>query len=210
MKNSICSLYPLILDLKDKNILIIGGGDVAFRKLKNLLYCKANITLISQKYIKKLKNLCNKYNIKTIQRKARFKDLRKDVFMVIDATDDIKLHKRLYEKCDREKILLNVVDSPQYCNFIVPAVVKRGDLLIAISTSGKTPFITKKVRQDIEKVFDKKWGKYIKICEIIRNELKSMDKPERVKKKVYNILSKNFICKIEDARKLLKKHEIKL
>ena len=144
------SLFPAFVSLKGKKILVVGGGKVATRKVEKLLPFDGEITVVAPKVSKELKKLAKEKKIKLKRRRFLTGDL-KNTFMVIVAVDDIDLQRRIFKLCQKRGILCNSVDSPDYCNFIFPALVVKGDLVIGITTSGKAPALSKEVKKLIEK-----------------------------------------------------------
>ncbi len=169
--------YPIFLNLKSKKCIVIGGGKVAERKVISLLKSGADITLISPELTKRLKKESSGKKIKYISRRYKKGDL-KNAFLVIAATDSIETNKKVSEDAPR---LINVVDVPSLCNFIVPSVVKRGPLMIAISTSGVSPSMSKAIRKELEKLYGTEFGEYLKSLRKIRAKAltKLKDKKER-------------------------------
>ena len=145
-------LYPIFLKLKNKTCLVIGGGDVAFRKTANLVKSGALVSVIAPEITDKFNRFIKNKKIRHINRKYINGDL-KDYYLVIAATNSSKINKEIYEESLKENILINCVDDPENSSFYVPSVAKEGDLQIAISTSGKAPLLAKKIREIIEKKF---------------------------------------------------------
>ena len=145
-------LYPIFLKLKNKACLVIGGGDVAFRKTANLVKSGALVSVIAPEITDKFNRFIKNKKIRHINRKYINGDL-KDYYLVIAATNSSKINKEIYEESLKENILINCVDDPENSSFYVPSVAKEGDLQIAISTSGKAPLLAKKIREIIEKKF---------------------------------------------------------
>ncbi|MFN3813544.1 MAG: bifunctional precorrin-2 dehydrogenase/sirohydrochlorin ferrochelatase [Aquificaceae bacterium] len=143
--------FPAFLNLKGKSLLVVGGGPVAERKVDKLLAFEPNIKVIAPKVTAGIKELYRKGKIKLVLRKVRLSDI-KGAFAVIVAVDDLQLQKRLYEQCKKRGILCNSVDSIDYCSFIFPALIVKGDVVIGISTSGKVPALSRAVREYLEKV----------------------------------------------------------
>lgn len=141
--------FPVFVDLKDKEVVVVGGGKVAERKIEKLLIFEPRIRVISPKITKGIRDLHNQGKIELTLRKVRLADIKR-AFMVIVAVDDIKLQKRLYQYCKKKGILCNLVDSIDYCSFIFPALVVKGDVVIGISTSGKVPALSRAIREYIE------------------------------------------------------------
>ncbi|OQY01084.1 MAG: siroheme synthase [Desulfobacteraceae bacterium 4572_130] len=161
--------YPVCLDVKNRNCLVVGGGSVGARKVLTLLKCGAKVTIVSLSFSEKIKNLKHE-NIKYKKKQYHKNDL-KGIFLVIGATNDIELNKKVWHDTQKKNMLCNIVDFPKTCNFILPAIVKRGDLIIAVSTSGKSPAFAKKLRQDLEKEFGQEYADFLFLMGKIRNRL---------------------------------------
>ncbi|GAB6066563.1 bifunctional precorrin-2 dehydrogenase/sirohydrochlorin ferrochelatase [Aquifex pyrophilus] len=141
--------FPLFVNLKGKKVLVVGGGKVGTRKVKSLLPFGANVKVVSPKFTEELLHLGNMGKVELVKRRFKPSDL-KGVDIVIVAVDNIKLQERIYRLCEKRKILCNSVDSPEFCNFIFPSVIKRGNLVIGISTSGKVPALSRALREKLE------------------------------------------------------------
>ena len=161
--------YPLFLKLEGKQCLVFGGGKVATRKIEALLKRGAQVTCVSRDFCQPLKNLAKTVGATrrvapTLQLK-QMKDNRivlNGAQLVIAATSDRKFNARAAQVCRRKKVLINVVDDPEMCDFYVPAVVERGPLQIAISTSGTSPLFAKRLREEMEKIIPPSTGKLLK------------------------------------------------
>ncbi len=156
--------YPAFLNLKDKRVIIVGGGKVAERKIFALLKVDADVTVISPTITKRIEALKHIGGIRHISRKYRKGD-QKNAFLVIAATDSLDINKEVFQDTI---CLANVVDSPSLCNFIVPSVVKRGPLTIAISSSGISPGLSRTIRKELEKLYGSKFTKYLELLKNIR------------------------------------------
>ncbi len=141
--------FPIFTDLKDKNVLVVGGGMVGLRKVKTLLNFTNRITVVDPSPDKELIRLIQLRGLALRRRKFLAMDL-KDADFVIVAVDDLALQKRVFNLCRKKKIPCNSVDSPQFCTFIFPSIVKKGSLVIGISTGGEAPSVSAKVREVIE------------------------------------------------------------
>ena len=146
------SYYPVFLQLEDKIALVVGGGKVAQRKVETLLRCGASIHIISKVLTDKLKRLINSSDVRFLGEEMRDEFLD-DAFIVIAATDDKKLNSEVSLRARNRGLLVNAVDQPADCNFIVPSIVRKGDLSIAISTSGKSPALAKRIRKELDGQF---------------------------------------------------------
>ncbi|WP_236876669.1 precorrin-2 dehydrogenase/sirohydrochlorin ferrochelatase family protein [Clostridioides difficile] len=129
-------LYPINLKLDELDVVIIGGGEVAYRKCKNFLEFNKNVTIVSKQILNKFYDL--KGNIKII--KDDYKEIYiKDASVIIAATNNRELNMEIGLYCRAKNKLVNVVDNIEISNFTVPSYIKRGDLLISVSTGGKSP-----------------------------------------------------------------------
>lgn len=181
--------YPIFLDIKGKSCIVIGGGKVAKRKVLSLLDAGAKVLVISPQITPALKELVSKKKISCSPKAYASGDL-KGFFLAYSATDNPEVNKKVFQEAKKEGILLNVVDVPELCNFIVPSVVERGDLLIAISTSGKSPAMAKKIRRQLEKEFGKEYAVFLDIMGKVRDKVLKRgwesDKNKRIFEKLVN------------------------
>lgn len=172
--------YPAFLDLNGKQSVIIGGGKVAERKCSSLIKTGAEITLISPEITKKLENYLSKGLIRHKRREYKNGDI-KSAFLTIVATDSAEVNRRVYVDAKRLNRLINVADNPSLCTFIVPSLVRRGDLTIAVSTGGASPVAAKAIRKELELLYGPEIALYLKRLKEIRlKALKEIpDKKER-------------------------------
>lgn len=138
--------YPAFINLREKQCVVVGGGKVAERKVLALIRSGAEVKVISPAITGILEKCKQEGRIRQIKRNYKKGDL-KDAFLVIAATSDKMLNRRV---SDEAPFLVNVVDMPEIANFIVPSVISRGALTIAISTSGKSPAAARAIRKEIE------------------------------------------------------------
>ena len=152
--------YPIFLELKDRRVVVIGGGNVATRKAQSLLDAGARLVLVAEKINDTLINLCQNKNAEVI--KSRYsKNYLSRAVLAIAATNDHQLNHRIYKDCQELEILCNVVDEPQMCDFFVPAVVKCRDLQIAIGTEGACPAYSGHLRKKLEQLFTEQHGQFL-------------------------------------------------
>lgn len=138
--------FPFFVDVENQNCLVVGGGVVALRKIEKLLPFNPYITVVSPKIHKEILSI---ENINIIKRKFDFNDLKEKSF-VITATDDKALNKEIYNSCKENNIPVNTVDDKDNCSFIFPALARNNGVIVAISTSGKSPLYAKYLRKKIE------------------------------------------------------------
>ena len=162
--------YPIFLDLRDKNVLVVGGGKVAERKILNLLKYGCRIHVVSPELTSQLEKLVANKKIQHIPQQS-LNQAMSEAFMVIAATDDPVVNARIASRAKEQGLLVNAVDQPRDCNFIMPSVVKSGDLQIAISTGGKSPALAKKIRKELQTLFGSEYGSLVKLLGILRTEV---------------------------------------
>ncbi len=142
-------LYPVFMKLESAPCLVVGGGAVASRKVNGLLAASAAVTVISQEVSNKLSTLADSGKISWLSRNFQQGDLE-GYRLVIAATDSARVNKMVYEEAMARSILVNSVDDPDHSSFFVPAVARRGELAIAISTSGIAPYLARRLREYLE------------------------------------------------------------
>ena len=141
--------YPVFLDLRGRACVVIGGGEVAERKLQNLLECGAEVTVVSPEITPGIRALAESGELRWESREYAEGDL-KDVFLAIAATDVTSVNKAVAAEAAGEKVILNVADKPHLCTFIAPAIVRRGEVTVAFSTGGASPALARKLRESLE------------------------------------------------------------
>lgn len=194
------SYYPVYLNIKGKKCIVVGGGGIAERKVKSLLKKGADVTVISPKLTEVLSALAKEGSINYIKEIFQEKYLE-SATLIIAATDDSKVNEEVYGAARKRNILINTVDCPEYCDFIVPSVVERGDLMISISTSGKSPALAKKIRKELQERYGKEYSEFLKIMGKVREELFSKVKDQEKREEIFNSLVN------ADIIELLKKGE---
>jgi precorrin-2 dehydrogenase/sirohydrochlorin ferrochelatase len=160
--------YPLFVNLEKRKAAVVGGGKVAERKILSLLKAKADVTVISPDITPRIAREKEKGTIRHIGRRFRRGDV-KTTFLVIAATDSPEFNKLVSEEAP---CLFNAVDMPSLCNFIVPSVVQRGQLTIAVSTGGISPALCRSIRKEMENIYGDDFSGYLKILQDIRTEAK--------------------------------------
>jgi precorrin-2 dehydrogenase/sirohydrochlorin ferrochelatase len=192
--------YPIYLDVQNRHCLVVGGGSVGARKISTLLDCGASVTVVSPRISAKLNELAKKTTLIIKKRPFQFSDL-KDKFLVIGATDNQELNQQIHAEAERLGILCNIADRPEACNFILPSIVKKGDLVIAISTSGSSPAFAKKLRKDFEKQFGNEYAAFLELMGAIRKKLLAKNhKPEVHKPLFEQLINRGLVEMIKDRR----------
>jgi siroheme synthase-like protein len=151
--------YIACLKLRGRKCLVVGGGAIGLEKVEGLLACDGDVTLVAPEAGPELEELAREGSIAWEQREyAGAADLE-GVFMVIACTDDTDVNIRIYEDAERRAMLVNVVDVPPLCNFILPAILRTGPLAIAISTAGASPALAKRMKAEIAQSFGEEYAR---------------------------------------------------
>jgi precorrin-2 dehydrogenase / sirohydrochlorin ferrochelatase len=140
--------YIACLRLSGRRCVVVGGGEVGLEKVEGLLACDARVVLVAPEALPELEALAAEDSIQWLRREYRPGDLE-GTFVVIAATSDTDVNVRVYEDAEQRAMLVNVVDVPPLCNFILPAIVRTGPLAIAISTAGASPALAKRIKREI-------------------------------------------------------------
>lgn len=145
------ALFPMFIDLKDQNCLVIGAGEVALRKIEQLIKFSPSLTVIAPDIHPEIRTLAGVYPITLLEREYQLSD-SEGRFLVIGALDDLIEQEKIYETCMAAKIPVNCVDSPALCSFIFPALIVEGDLCVGINTAGKAPAVSSALRKFLTSV----------------------------------------------------------
>jgi siroheme synthase-like protein len=176
------NLFPVFLKLEELETLIVGGGNVGLEKLSALLKSSPNsgVTIVAEKIKEEIKEIAREHKkIKFIERNFRIRDLHhKDI--VVLATDDRALHERIRVVARKRRMLINVADTPQLCDFYLGSVVTKGNIKIGISTNGKSPTIAKRMREYFEEVLPEDTETLLSNMQKIRDQIKG-DFSQKVK-----------------------------
>jgi precorrin-2 dehydrogenase / sirohydrochlorin ferrochelatase len=150
--------YIACLKLTGRRCLVVGGGDVGLEKVDGLLACSGDVTVVAPDLHPQLREYAAEGSIRWLQRAYEPDDLG-GTFMVIAATNDSEVNIGVYEDAERRAMLVNVVDVPPLCNFILPAIVRTGPLAIAISTAGASPALAKRMKREIAALFGEEYAR---------------------------------------------------
>jgi precorrin-2 dehydrogenase/sirohydrochlorin ferrochelatase len=149
--------YPVFLKVQDKVCLVAGGGSVAARKVKSLLECGATVRIVSPELTPTLRELVEQGRAGWVPEPYSEEALA-DAFLVVAATGDAAVNRQVAADCERRGLPANIVDAPELCSFVVPAVVRRGELVIAVSTGGASPALARRIREQLEAQFDETYS----------------------------------------------------
>jgi siroheme synthase-like protein len=151
--------YIACLKLSNRRCVVVGGGEIGLEKTEGLLACDADVTLISPDANDELRALATEGSITWEQREYAGPDDLEGVFMVIACTDDTDINIRVFDDAERRAMLVNIVDVPPLCNFILPAIVRTGPLAIAISTAGASPALAKRMKAEVSELFGEEYAR---------------------------------------------------
>jgi len=166
-----CPYYPISLNVQGKKCLVVGGGNVALRKVQALIEHGADVEIVSPNFCPELNKLAKEEVIRAIYRNYKPEDLE-DAFVAIAATDDVNINENVAAEARRLGILVNVVDDPNNSDFIAPSYFRRGDIIVAVSTSGRSPALARKIRRELEKSFQAEYAQLALVADEVRSELK--------------------------------------
>ncbi len=194
-KENMSEYYPVCLNLKGRKCVIVGGGRVAERKVISLLSCQALVRVVSPALTSRLKELLKKGRIEHVKRGYQPRDFS-GALLVIAATDDEQTNSRVASQARKRGILINVVDSPDECTFIVPASLGRGNLTISISTGGLSPALSRKIRQQLERDYGREYGEFLKIMAGLRPKVLMEVENSRKRKQIFRSLVESDILEL--------------
>lgn len=181
--------FPAFLQLNDKKVLLVGGGDVALQKLEKLLDFTKNIKIVSLEINEKIEKIIHENRLEIERRGYKEGDI-KEFAIVVVAVDDIDLQAEIFEESKAYKCLCNAVDSVKYCDFIFPSYVKEEDLTIAISTSGASPAFAKYFKGVIKAVIPSNIGIFLNEMKALRQSLpKGKQRMQMLDKKAQDYLN---------------------
>jgi precorrin-2 dehydrogenase/sirohydrochlorin ferrochelatase len=151
--------YIACLKLRGRRALVVGGGEIGLEKVEGLLACDGDVTLIAPEAVPELEALAREGSIAWERREYAGRQDLEGIFMVIAATDDTDTNIRIYDDAEQRAMLVNVVDVPPLCNFILPAIVRTGPLAIAISTAGASPALAKRIKRQIAEQYGEPYAR---------------------------------------------------
>lgn len=192
--------YPLLLDLRDQRCLVVGGGGVGRRKSAGLVECGARVTVIDPSPSAAVQQMARNRTLQLITRPYAEPQLE-GMFLVFAATDDEALNRRIGRDAQRRGLLCNVADRPEVGNFIVPAVMRRGDLIVAVSTLGRSPALAKRLRQRLQKQFGDEYAEFLCLMGVVRKKLLEQGHaPESHKTLFEQLVDSELLSLIRDRR----------
>ena len=176
--------YPIYLDITNRRCIVAGGGDVAERKVQRLLECGAHVVVIGKTLTSGLEVLKREGRIDHINDDYDDAYLH-DAFLVIGATDRDDVNAKISMDARKRGIMINIVDDPDRCDFILPSLFQRGDLCVAISTGGKSPALAKKLREEMEGTYGPEYLTLLNVLGTLREKIKSKGRSADENKRLF-------------------------
>jgi precorrin-2 dehydrogenase/sirohydrochlorin ferrochelatase len=191
--------YPIFLKVETRLCLVVGGGEVGARKVKTLLSCGASVALVSLELVEWLEEKIEEGVVDLLGDHYEEKYLE-GCSLVIAATDDLELNRRIAKDAEKRGLLCNVVDYPQEGNFILPALIQRGALTLAISTSGKSPALARQIREDLEHRFGEEYADFLEIMGAVRSRLLRESQDSLTNKEKFDSLVRSELLELVRRR----------
>ncbi len=193
-------MYPVCLEITDKLCVVVGGGIVAERKVLGLLTAEARVRVISPRLTSELLTLADKGRVEWLNRGYRPGDLI-GALLVFAATDNPDVQAAVVEEATASGQMVNVIDAPDICTFQVPAVVRQGDLTLAVSTGGKSPAVAAMIRQQLEQSYGEEYKLLLNLVAGLREQVLEDDRDNAERKILFQkILHDDIITWIKDGR----------
>jgi len=181
-------LFPMFVKLAGRPVLVVGAGAVAEAKIRSLLDTGAQIRVVALQAKPVLREWADAGTI-DLEERAFAPDDLEGIFLVVAATSSRELNEFIFGEAQRRVILCNVVDVPELCDFFYPAVVRRGDLQIAISTAGQSPLLAQRIRKRLEQQFGPKYAEWVAQLGKLRREVLSSELPAERKRELLRSLT---------------------
>jgi precorrin-2 dehydrogenase/sirohydrochlorin ferrochelatase len=166
----VSAYYPVALDLCGRRCVVVGGGHVAARKLSGLVAAGAVVLVVAPRVCAAIEDAARLHNVEVRRRPFEGPDLD-DAFLVITATDDAAVNRTVAGEARLRRVLVNAADDPAHCDFILPAVVRRGDVQIAVTTGGRSPALARYLRERLERLIPRAYGELAEMLGAIRSEV---------------------------------------
>lgn len=179
--------FPIFLNLHERMCLVVGGGPVAERKVKNILECEGLVRLVSPRITSALEDLAAQKSLEWEVRNYSAVDLA-GVFLAFICTDDYQLNRSIAEDCRKKAVMVNVVDDPSNCDFFVPSILRRDSLAVAISTEGRSPLFSRRLREELEELIPQDYGHLAEGLGRLRDYIKTRIEDTNTRQAIYRLL----------------------
>lgn len=163
--------YPIFLNLKGRRCLVVGGGPVAERKVEGLLQAGAAVTVVSPRLTERLHRVAEEKKLSHVAREYQTGNLA-GCELVFAATDDPAVNRAIYDEAREQGVWANTADDPAHCDFILPSVLRRGELQVAVATGGASPALARAIREELERYFTEDYAMLSEVVAEVRRELR--------------------------------------
>ena len=192
------AFFPMLVNLAGRKCVVVGAGTVAAAKIEGLLICGAEVVVVSPHAVEAIQRLARKRRLVWRRRAFSPRDVQ-GKFLAIAATNSSKVNEAVFCACAARGVLCNSVDDPEHCDFIYPAVARRGPLQIAISTGGRSPALAARLRREMERQFGPEWGAWVDDLGRRRDELLREKMPEKSRRRRLQEIAtpkafRDFLC----------------
>lgn len=193
--------YPVNLDIHGRQCLVVGAGGVGTRKVKTLRRCGAVVNVVSPEVDPSLERQAAVDQAIILKRRTYRSADVEDMFLVIGATNDEALNRQIHADAEQRGLLCNIADRPEICNFVLPAIVQRGDFVMAISTAGKSPAFAKYIRKQLETQYGSEYGALLDLMGAIRKKLLAEAHEPEVHKPLFEkLIEENLLGLVRDEQ----------
>jgi precorrin-2 dehydrogenase len=193
--------YPIYLDIENRNVVIIGGGDVCARKAQTMLSYGARVTIVAPKFTDQIEKWAHDGDLQLLRKKYDETDLE-GAHIVIASTDDENVNARVAADCRRRRIPVNVVDVTHLCEFIVPAIVEKGSVQVAISTGGKSPALARTLKEDLQRLIGPEYDEVNRVLGTLREGAKKTLPTDADRKDFFDaIIAQGILEMLRDGRR---------
>ncbi len=193
--------YPIYLDIENRNVLVIGGGNVCARKVETMLKYGARVTVVSPHFSDEIEKWAHDGDIQLLRKKYDESDLT-NANIVIASTDDEIVNTQIAADCRRRRIPVNVVDVTHLCEFIVPAIIEKGSVQIAISTGGKSPAVARTLKEDLDRLIGPEYDEANRLLGTLRDGAKKILPTDVDRKKFFDgIIAAGILDMLRNGRR---------
>lgn len=200
-------MYAINLNIKNKKVLIIGGGKVALRKLKSLLLEKAEVEIIAPHFCDDLENLIKEYNLSHKKRTYEYGDMD-DKFLVFLAIDDEKIAASIIEEAEEKGILINIANNTKRSSFILPATLDYGDVSIAIQTMGKSPAFSRFLKNKLGDILSHNLDLWLNLVYRYRQKVKQELPTQKMRESFWRFVLDDYFWDIMNKGDIKKGEEV--
>ena len=201
------SLFPLFLKLTARPTVVIGAGYLAESKIESLLAAQAHVKVVAPRVNARIRELADAGEIQLEERAYRSGDVD-GAFLAVAATDDAAVNRAVFAEAEAANVLVNAVDDPPFCDFYFPSVVRRGDLLVAISTAGQSPALAQRLRKEINALLPLDTGDWLVELGNLRREVLQLEPLNEQRKDILHTLASRDVCAYDacPSRTLARRH----